>query len=86
MAYKIEFMQTAATALASLPRNVQERINVKITALTENPHPRDAKILRGKHKLYRIRVGDYRIIYQIEHHRLVILIVKIGHRKNIYRF
>ena len=85
MIYKIEFMEAAAKSLRSLPRDMQERINVKILALAENPHPRDAKILRGKHKLYRIRVGDYRIIYNIEHNRLVVLIVKIGHRKNVYR-
>jgi mRNA interferase RelE/StbE len=78
-------MQAAAKSLRSLPRDVQERINVKILALAKNPHSRDAKILQGRHKLYRVRVGDYRIIYQIEHNRLVVLIVKIGHRKNVYR-
>ena len=56
----------------------------KIDTLASNPIPEDSKKLKGKRDLYRIRVGDYRIVYTIENRKLVVLIIKIGHRREIY--
>lgn len=57
----------------------------KIQELEENPRPFGLKKLVAEENLYRIRVGDYRIIYQIQDKILLILVIKIGHRKDIYR-
>lgn len=53
--------------------------------LEANPRPPGAKKLRGESDLWRVRVGDYRILYSIEEARLVVLVVKIGHRREVYR-
>ncbi len=83
--YKIEFLKIAKKELAKLPRDIQERIAQKINALKANPYPTDVKQLKNGDGRLRIRVGDYRIIYKIEKDKLVILVVKIGHRSEIYR-
>ena len=54
-------------------------------ALAANPRPKGVKKLSGPDDLYRIRVGDYRIVYQIHDDRLIVLVVRIGHRKDVYR-
>ena len=54
-------------------------------ALAANPRPRGVKKLTGLDDLYRIRVADYRIVYQIQDDRLIVLVVRIGHRKDVYR-
>jgi mRNA interferase RelE/StbE len=85
MIYKIIVSPIAAKSLKSLPQNMKKRIDAKISALAKNPRPADVKILRGELGLFRVRVGDYRIIYKIKDDRLLVLIVKIGHRKDVYR-
>ena len=57
----------------------------RIVALEVNPRPPGARKLRGESELWRVRVGDYRILYSIEEARLVVLVVKIGHRREVYR-
>ncbi len=54
-------------------------------ALAANPRPKGVKKLTGLDNLYRIRAGDYRIVYQIRDDRLIVLVVRIGHRKDVYR-
>jgi mRNA interferase RelE/StbE len=85
MIYRIIISPTALKYLKSLPQNVKQRINDKILALAKNPRPAGAKALQGMKGLLRVRIGDYRVIYKVEHDRLLILIVKIGHRSDIYR-
>jgi mRNA interferase RelE/StbE len=82
--YQVEFLSAAEKQLAKLPPNEQERITEKIDALSNDPRPLGIKALKGK-DLMRLRVGDYRVIYQIEDDRLVVLIVKLGHRREVYR-
>lgn len=84
MAHRIELTKAARRALASLPRNILKRVDAAILALAHNPRPPGAKKLEGQ-ELYRIRVGDYRIIYAMEDERLVVLVVRIGHRREVYR-
>jgi len=50
-----------------------------------NPFPRGVKKLSGKEDLYRLQVGDHRIIYQVQHNALLVLVVKLGHRREVYR-
>mgnify|MGYP001580816136 FL=1 len=54
-------------------------------ALAATPRPKGVKKLTGTDDLYRIRVGDYRIVYQIHDDRLIVLVVRIGHRRDVYR-
>ncbi len=84
--YQIEITPTALKQLASLPAKIRERIDKRILALAKGPRPNQAKPLQGKTKdLFRLRVGDYRIVYQVKDVRLVILVIRIGHRREVYR-
>jgi len=82
--YRLEFTPVAQKTLVTLPPHDRTRIDKQLLSLQENPRPLGSKKLAGKN-LYRIRVGNYRVIYRIQDDVLVILVVKIGHRKDIYR-
>ena len=85
--YKVEFLKEAVEELSRIDSIWQKRILNKIKILTDNPKhlANNIKKLKGRYQeYYRLRVGDYRIIYSIEKDRLVILIVRVGHRKEIY--
>jgi mRNA interferase RelE/StbE len=84
MTYRVIVTPAADRAVAKLPRQIRERIAERLRALADNPRPVGSIKLAGE-DLYRIRVGDYRIIYSIEDDRLVILVVDVGHRREIYR-
>ena len=85
MAYTIKFRPAVEKNLRTLPRRELLRIKRKIEALAENlPDPATTK-MKGGNNFHKIRAGDYRIIYEIHEDALVILVVKIGHRKDIYK-
>ncbi|NJL57653.1 type II toxin-antitoxin system RelE/ParE family toxin [bacterium] len=83
--YRIEFLKTAQKELRKLPQEMQQRIAVKIDSLLLDPYPPDSKKLKNGNGRFRIRAGDYRIIYCLEDEQLVILVIKIGHRRDVYR-
>ena len=84
--YQIKILPTAQKDLASLPKAIRVRIGKKIDSLQTNPNPQGTKLLKGKgREAYRVRVGDYRILYQIQREILTILVIKIGHRREVYR-
>lgn len=83
--YKIEFLKTAQKEFYRLPQQIQERIAKKLETLKTNPYPSGVKALKNGQGRLRLRVGDYRVIYRVENDVLVILIITVGHRKNIYR-
>jgi mRNA interferase RelE/StbE len=85
MAFVVEIDTKAAREIRALPRNVQERVMAKVVALAENPRPAGCVKLSGAADYWRIRSGDFRIIYQILDTRLVITVVKVGHRREVYR-
>jgi len=85
MTYAVLFKPSARKALAKLPRSVQVRLIEAAEALAQNPRPPGVKKLQGDENLWRIRVGAYRIVYEIHDARLVVLVVRIGDRKDIYR-
>ncbi len=85
MAYRVVFSRKAKRQFLDLPAIVRKRLAPRIDSLARNPRPLGAKRLSGTEDFYRIRVGDYRILYAIEHHELVVLVVKLGHRKDVYR-
>jgi mRNA interferase RelE/StbE len=83
--YKIEFKKSALKELKKLPRKEQISILSAIKKLAENPIPVGYKKMVGSESTYRIRVGNYRIIYNIYKKELFIEIIRVGHRKDIYR-
>ncbi len=85
MTYTIEFSRAAEKQLYDLQNVDQKRIAKKIDKLASNPFPSGHEKLKGSDEFYRIRQGDYRIIYSIFEKKLTILIVKIGHRREVYR-
>jgi mRNA interferase RelE/StbE len=85
VSYTVEFSPSAARQFKALPKKDKVRIKTRIDALAENPYPADTKKLTNEKDLYRIRAGDYRVIYTVQNKQLLILVVKIGHRREIYR-
>ena len=85
MKYSVEFKKSAAKTLRKLPQSVQKRIIDKLSEIENSPPPSVETKLQGNNPFHRIRVGDYRIIYEIQNDILVILVIKIGHRKDIYK-
>jgi mRNA interferase RelE/StbE len=85
MAYSIEVAPAAARQLKALrSKTWQQRIVDHILELKTNPRPPRIEQVQGSEDLYRLRVGDYRIIYHIEEQVLTILVLKIGYRKDLY--
>lgn len=83
--YRIEIQRSAAKVLGKIPDHDRRRIIKRIDTLAEQLPNREETKLKGDNPFHRIRVGDYRIVYEIHEDVLVILIVKIGHRKDVYR-
>ena len=83
--YRIEFAPRAEREFHALSRDVQRRLAPRIDSLGRDPRPRGAKKMAGEDELYRLRVGDYRVLYQIRDRLLVVLVVTIGHRREVYR-
>ena len=87
MIYKIVYVSTAEKELAKLPENDFLKVQRAINSLSENPFPPGHIKLEGtKEKLYRIRKGNYRVIYSVEKNIITVTILKIGHRKDVYRY
>ena len=82
--YRVEIKRSAAKEIGNLPKRDLKKIFEKIASLTNNPRPHDCQKLSAQEK-YRIRCGDYRILYTIEDDVLVVYVVKVGHRKDVYR-
>ena len=85
--YAVEYLAEAVKELASLERPMQRLIKEKIDKLAQNPETlkNNIKALKGEHSgKYRLRVGDYRIIYRLQNEIITITIIRIGHRKEVY--
>jgi mRNA interferase RelE/StbE len=85
LAYRIEFAPKAERDFKALDGSIRRRMARRIQSLADNPYPQGIKKLEGEDELYRLRVGDYRVLYQVQRQRVVILVVGIGHRRDIYR-
>jgi len=84
MPYQINVAPSVDKIIARLPKELRARIAEKLAALSVNPRPPGCVKLTNQ-DVYRIRVGDYRIIYTIEDDRLIVLVIDVGHRREVYR-
>lgn len=82
--YELVFKKSVAKDLRAFPSADVKRILQRIRALAQDPRPAGCEKLSGQER-YRVRQGAYRIVYEIEDSRLVVLVVKIGHRREVYR-
>ena len=82
--YRLFIKPSAAKEIESLPKPDRKKVVARIQSLTKGPRPHGCEKL-SEHEHYRIRQGNYRILYSIEDERLIIVVVKVGHRKEVYR-
>lgn len=85
MLYAISYVPSAAKAIRKLDRPTARRLLDAIELLASNPRPPGYIQLKGGNGEFRIRVGDYRIIYDIQDDELVVLVLRLGHRREVYR-
>jgi len=83
--YRVEFLSSAAKEFRSLDSEIKRRIIPVIDKLIENPRPKGVRKLHQHKDLYRIRVGSYRVVYQIDDETRLIRVTRIRHRREIYR-
>lgn len=84
-AFSVELGPGVERLLRKLDKAVARRLTASMAALATKPHPAGCSALAGHPGVLRIKVGDYRIVYRVEHDRLVVLVLDIGHRGKIYR-
>ena len=85
MAYQVQVAPAAARQLSKFDPPVQRRLVAAMETLASNPRPPGVSKIQGEENLWRIRTGDYRIVYAVYDKRLVVLVVAFGHRREIYR-
>jgi mRNA interferase RelE/StbE len=84
MPFSVQISSAAQKEILKLEARVQRRVKAKIEALASNPRPMGAIKLQSSTPLYRIRDGDYRVVYQINDASLIVLVVKVADRKDVY--
>lgn len=85
MTYSIVYKRSASEELLQLPVHTARKVKSAINSLSESPRPHNCKKLKGSLNEYRIRIGNYRVIYTIADTILIVTIIKIAHRKEVYR-
>lgn len=85
MTYRIVFDNPAARQFRRLSKETQQALGLRLSALTDDPHPPDSRKLEGTHNCYRLRQGDYRVIYTIIQDQVIVLVLRVGHRSDVYR-
>ena len=83
--YEVQLVATARRELLKLPARIRVRVADAIRALGADPRPPGCKKLAGNAAYYRIRVGEYRIPYDVRDREVLVLVIKIGHRREVYR-
>ena len=83
--YTIQFKPLALRQLEKLPREAQKRLSAKIEVLRDDPFPPGCKKMAGIPDVWRIRAGDYRVVYQVHRGVLLVLVLTVGHRREVYR-
>ena len=83
--YRIDFKPSAEKSLTKLPTGLQKRIVRAVELLAENPRPHGVVKMEGDENLWRIRVGDFRVVYEIHDSVLLVMVLRVGHRREVYR-
>jgi len=83
--YNVKFVDSAAKEFRLLPADIKHRVGLTIDSLSTDPYPTGARKLFGRKHLYRVRVGHYRVVYEIDDHRKLILVTRVRHRREAYR-
>lgn len=84
MTYQVIISPAAQRQSKKLDLHIQKQVIRRLRALATDPRPHDMKKLSGRKEVYRIRTGDYRILYQIRDQKLIVLVLEIGHRREVY--
>ncbi len=85
MKYDIQFLPSAGRQFSALPRKVQVRLRTRIDSLAADPRPRGCVKLSAEEAIYRIRLGAYRVLYQVKDDDAVVIIVRVAQRKEAYK-
>ncbi|MGH3628140.1 MAG: type II toxin-antitoxin system RelE family toxin [Sciscionella sp.] len=85
MTYTVQWARKTVKQLDDLDRTAQKKIVLAVTKLADNPRPHIAKSLVTRPGEYRIRIGDYQVVYEVQDDRLVVLVVAVAHRREVYR-
>lgn len=85
MTFRLLIAMSAKREIDALPKATRARVEAAILALAEEPRPAGVKLLHGPERLWRIRVGDFRVVYEVKNSELVVLVVKVGNRREVYR-
>lgn len=87
MVYQVEFRKSAAKEFQALPKRIKDSFKEALILLSHHPYSEllKAKKIKGDANLYRIRQGDYRLVYEVQEKKLIIIVVKVGHRRDIYK-
>ena len=83
--YELRWKRSAEKELRQLPREAIARLVALAESLRENPFPQGSKKLAGTQNAYRVRAGDYRLIYEVQGNELIIHVIRLGHRREVYR-
>ena len=83
--YEVRLARRAVRALSALQRREQQRIRAALDLLADNPRPPNGDGMQGEDSVYRVRVGDYRIVHEVLDAVLLVHVIRIGHRREIYR-
>ena len=83
--YKVEISRTAEKQFRKLGASDRRRIAVALVELGNDPYPAGSRKLSGYNDVFRVRVGVFRVLYSVEGRKLIVIILKIGHRKDVYR-
>ncbi len=83
--YSIQWRSSAVKDLRGLDHQAIPRVLEMVEALSSNPFPPGVRKMRGSEHSYRLRIGDYRVVYSVLESELVVEIVRVGHRRNVYR-
>jgi mRNA interferase RelE/StbE len=83
--YRLVFKPPAERAFLAFPRDVQRRLDKRLLSLQDDPRPPGVRALAGESGVFRLRVGDYRILYEVHDDVLIVLVIEVGHRREVYR-
>ena len=85
MSYEVQILPKAARQIKALSIEVRQDISLTIQSLANEPRPIGVKKLSGEKDIYRVRIGNYRVLYRIVDKVLVVVVVSVGHRREVYR-